>query len=124
MEANAPDLSDRCTELFCHLLNAHQIWNARILQKTPFGVNDRYSLAECMALNRENHKETLTFLEDGDLARKVDYTTSKGVQYSNSVQEILFHISNHTTHHRGQIIMEVRRNGIAPILSDYIFYKR
>lgn len=40
------------------------------------------------------------------------------------IQQILFHIANHFTHHRGQIISDLRQNGIEPRISDYIFYKR
>jgi uncharacterized damage-inducible protein DinB len=47
-----------------------------------------------------------------------------GDTYTNSVQEILFHIINHSTYHRGQIMAQLRESGLEAISTDYIFYKR
>jgi uncharacterized damage-inducible protein DinB len=46
------------------------------------------------------------------------------MEYINSIQQILFHVANHFSHHKGQIISDLRQSGIDPIVIDYIFYKR
>ncbi|QLH28398.1 MAG: hypothetical protein HWD63_02710 [Candidatus Parvibacillus calidus] len=39
------------------------------------------------------------------------------------MKDIIFHIINHSTYHRGQIAMEFRQSGLEPLNTDYIFYK-
>ena len=48
----------------------------------------------------------------------------KGNLFENKIDDILFHIINHSTYHRGQIMMLFRESGLEPIFSDYIFHKR
>ncbi|SOC80502.1 Uncharacterized damage-inducible protein DinB (forms a four-helix bundle) [Salinimicrobium sediminis] len=121
---NEGKLGERAIPLFSHLLNAQQIWNSRIMCEEPLGVHQVHPLMECRQLDRENFSKTLKILGMYELEQPVKYRNSGGEEYQNSVKEILFHIANHTTHHRGQIIYELRQQGIAPIVTDYIFYKR
>jgi uncharacterized damage-inducible protein DinB len=44
--------------------------------------------------------------------------------FSNTIKDILFHMINHSTHHRAQIAMDMRNNKLEPLPLDYIFYKR
>ena len=117
-------ISERTIPLFSHVINAHQIWNSRILGTKSLGVHDVHSLEKCKDLDYFNYKDTLKVLSEFDLQHKVAYENSKGHKFENSVQEILFHVSNHFTHHKGQVISDLRQNGIDPIVTDYIFYKR
>ncbi|PHN01159.1 DinB family protein [Flavilitoribacter nigricans] len=110
--------------MFCHCLNAHQIWNARILDGKPYGVQQLHEPDQCREIDTTNYAATLRIINEVPLDRPVEYQNSKGVKFRNSVQEILFHINNHHTHHRGQIVADFRRSGIAPLVTDYIFYKR
>lgn len=75
-------------------------------------------------IENENYRKSLELLDSKDLTEEISYENSKGEQYRNSVQEILIHIVNHSTYHRGQIAVEFRQKGIEPVVSDYIFYKR
>jgi len=110
--------------LFCHLLNAHQIWNARILGKTQLGVVQVHELSACRQLIADNHSNTLQILQSIDMEAEVVYQTSRGEAFHNKVRDILFHIGNHSTHHRAQIASQFRQAGLKPPVSDYIFYKR
>ena len=59
-----------------------------------------------------------------DFEKRIDYENSEGRLFNNTVQDILFHIINHSTHHRGQISTDFRQNGLEPLQLDYVFYKR
>lgn len=122
--ANESILSERTIPLVSHSINAHQIWNARIIGKQSVGVFQNHSLKECKLIDDENYNDTRGILNDRELDDKIVYTNSKGIEFSNSIQEILFHVVNHFSHHKGQIISDLRQIGIAPIVTDYIFYKR
>lgn len=122
--ANAGKINEKAVPLFSHIINGHQIWNSRILGKKSLGVHDVHPIDVCKALDDQNLADTLEILREFEPGTTIHYLTSGRVQFANSVQEILFHAANHCTHHRGQIIADLRRSGIEPIVTDYIFYKR
>jgi uncharacterized damage-inducible protein DinB len=121
---NAHKLPERTIPVFCHVLNAHQIWNARILEEEPLGVDQLHKLEKCKEIDDQNYRNTLKILDKRELDEKVNYQNSKGIEFQNSIQQILFHVANHFSHHKGQIISDIRQAGIDPIATDYIFYKR
>lgn len=121
----ADALPDKSYKLINHTLNAHEIWNARIKDLKPtVGVWDIREISELKAVNLQNYTNSLSILEEFDLAMPIGYKTSKGDGFENTVLDIFFHIINHSTYHRGQIATNCKENGIEPLLSDYIFYKR
>ncbi len=117
-------ISKRSIPLLSHCINAHQIWNSRILKTDPLGVFEEHSLEKCRTLDLSNFDDTITILSEIDFHKLIAYTNSKGHTYTNSVQDILFHIANHFTHHRGQLISDLRQHGMEPPVTDYIFYMR
>jgi len=124
LEENKAKLGDTIVPLFSHCLNAHHIWNTRIMGGEPYGVHEIHSLEICKELDRSNFENSLKILAGHDLKVVVTYKNSKGEAYQNSVQEILFQVINHHTHHKAQIMTRLRHNGIEPLVTDYIFYKR
>lgn len=117
-------LPERSIPLFNHMLNAHRIWNARIVGHPTIGVNDMHPLLEYKIIDADNYSRTLKIIDGFDLSQIITYKTSSGEEYFNSIRDILFQVANHTTHHRGQIISDFRQSGIPPLVTDYIFYKR
>lgn len=124
LQSNKDVLSQRTIPLFSHIINAHQIWNSRILGGDSFGVNDVHQLEECARYDQDNYLQSLKVLEGRDLKENISYMNSKGNAFENTIRDVLFHVINHTTHHRGQIISDLRQSGVAPPATDYIFYKR
>ncbi len=116
--------SEKVIFLFSHMINAHQIWNARILDQKTIDAFQVHSIDECAKINLENYAQSLKILKESDFDKIIFYKNSSGVTYHNSIRDICFHISNHHTYHRGQIMANLRKIGIEPIISDYIFYKR
>lgn len=117
-------ISKRTIPLFSHCLNAHQIWNARILKTDSFGVHQLHALKNCKDIDKTNYVDTLKIIDTFDFEETINYTNSKGDNFENTVQDILFHIANHFTHHKGQLISDLRQQEIEPPVTDYIFYKR
>ena len=98
------EVSPRTKSLFSHILNAHHIWNARILQKvTDYDVWQEHDIKDWADIHYEN---------------------SEGRLFTNTLKDMLFHIVNHSTNHRGQIAVEFKSNGVTPVSLDYIHYKR
>lgn len=117
--------TEKSLKLFNHILNSHQIWNNRIYPLNErFDVWGIHPVEELQTINKANYEHTLKILDKSDLNELINYSTTKGQVYTNSVRDILFHVINHSTYHRGQIAVEFRQNGIQPLSTDYIIYKR
>ncbi|GAB4395978.1 MAG: hypothetical protein OHK0053_08180 [Microscillaceae bacterium] len=122
---NQEKLLPETLPLFAHLINAHHIWDARLLGHTPeVKVFEVHPLLRCLQMDRDNYANTLKAMAQYEPNRVIDYQTSKGEPFCNTVRDILFHIVNHSTHHRAQIATQLRQAGIAPIATDYIFFRR
>lgn len=116
---------DKSIQLLNHLINAQQIWNERILNEpNTIGVWEIRALGNLKTINQKNYHQSLSILDTIALDKKIDYANSKGTVFSNTAQDILFHTINHATYHRAQIATDLKANGIEPINTDYIFYKR
>lgn len=121
----SPDkTSEKAVKFYNHILNAHQIWNNRIEpQQTVFAVWEIHPVKNCKDIDKANYEHSLLILDKFDLNDKISYN-AKGQTFTNSIRDILFHAINHSTYHRGQIATDFRQNGLAPLVTDYIFYKR
>src|SRR5690606_723584 len=117
--------SEKISLLACHTLNAHHIWNHRILGIAPaLKVWQELEIEDLHFINNENFEHSMEILQKKSLNKAINYTNSKGENFTNTVSEIFFHIINHTTYHRGQLMSLLKTKGVEPIVTDYIFYKR
>ena len=121
---NFQEVPEKSLKLINHLINAHQVWNARIDNETEFGVWQINVWSKISEINDENHAKTLKIIHEKSLENVIEYQNSKGQKFTNKIEDILFHIINHSTYHRAQIASDIRNCGIEPINTDYIFYKR
>ncbi|HLT71137.1 MAG TPA: DinB family protein [Cyclobacteriaceae bacterium] len=122
----SPDrIPEKSVKLFNHILNAHRVWNTRIKPgQEPFGVWDLHPAQDFKNIDQINYEQSLLILDNFDFNEMITYTTSKGQRFTNSIRDILFHVINHSTYHRGQIAADFRQNGLEPLVTDYVFYKR
>jgi len=117
--------SEKAVKLFNHILNAHHIWNHRIeFKPTRFGVWEMHALQDLKSMDQTNYEQTLQILDACDFQSTIHYVTSNGQPFSNTIRDILFHTVNHSTYHRGQIATAFKLNGLDPLATDYILFKR
>jgi uncharacterized damage-inducible protein DinB len=118
-------IADQSIRLLNHILNAHQIWNNRALSRHEFyGVWEIHHLSELKNIDVSNYQHSSDILAKVNLDTNVAYLTSTGTAFNNKLRDMLFHIINHSTYHRAQIATEFKENGLHPIASDYIHFKR
>lgn len=113
--------------LLSHLLNAQAVWLARIEErKSPVGVFDDHTLAECRALHESTSGRLLSLAASPpqDLVAVITYTNTQNEFFKTSLHDILTHVFNHGTYHRAQIARDLRQNGLEPINTDYITFVR
>lgn len=119
------NMPEKSLRLLNHTINAQEIWNARIEERLCNTlVWEVRPLDRLKQINENNYNNSIRILHDYDLNKQISYKNSKGQAFTNSVKDILFHIINHATYHRGQIASDCKAHGIEPLISDYIFYKR
>ena len=120
---NTPEKS---ISLFSHILNTHHRWNAKLTDKDPvyelFQIHDLKDWGDIHYENQRSSFEITSNIDDFD--ERIDYENSNGRLFTNTASDILFHIINHSTHHRGQIATDFRQNGLEPLQLDYVYYKR
>ncbi|MEH0157058.1 DinB family protein [Limibacter armeniacum] len=112
--------------LMSHIFNAHEVWVARIEGHSPtFGVWQLHSIHDFARINEHNYTNTQRILsQEGVLEQVIRYENSKGEVFENLARDILMHVINHSTYHRAQVASMLKKEGIMPPNSDYIFYKR
>ncbi|NML57382.1 DinB family protein [Chryseobacterium cheonjiense] len=121
---NLGKVDEKTISLINHTLNAQQIWNSRILGEQTFEVWQINPFETLEEINQRNFEKSIEIINNFDPDQKINYQNSRGADFENTVFEMLFQAINHSTYHRGQINSLLKQNGIDPILTDYIFYKR
>lgn len=116
----------RTVILFSHILNAHHVWNARILGKaSKFEIWQEHEIKDWADIHYENQRSSFEIVSNANnFDKRIDYENTEGRLFTNTLQDILFHIINHSTNHRGQIAVDFRSNGEDPIGFDYVYYRR
>ena len=119
-------VSERVIKLFSHVLNAHAIWVARITGQTPpYGVWEIHAVSYMTVIHEAAQRaaEQLWLAQDR-LEDTVRYTNTKGIAYESKVSDILLHIVNHATYHRGQVAQIMSAAGLPMPGSDYVIMLR
>ena len=121
--------NERARKWLCHVLAAEQMWITRLRGEDSSAVpvwTDR-SLDECaelLAQNASAYQQFLHGLSEADFEQAVSYKNTKGVSFSTSIRDILTHVANHGTYHRGHIATLMRAAGQEPINTDFITFTR
>ena len=109
--------------LMSHVLNAQHIWNARIRNRKPeFSTWDTHTYLEMKRLNELGYENSVEIMASLNPTTPINYQNQKGHNFTKTVQDVMLHIANHSTYHRGQVAMRLKELGLQPPASDYIFY--
>lgn len=114
-----------------HILVADRIWCWRLDGRgTPPDRLDRilyHDLAELRAARDAEDRRIRDYidgLEDAAFLGSLTYSNMSGTSFSQPLNQVLAHVFNHQTHHRGQAHGLISRfGGTAPEL-DFIYYIR
>lgn len=122
---NQDRVSTKAIQLISHIVNAHQIWNAKFIidNKQIFEAWAIHEPSELTRYEKLNFNKSLEILAAYELDDLIEWKTSSGVPYKNSVRDILFQIINHSNYHRAQIATEFKQRGLTPLVTDFIHYK-
>jgi uncharacterized damage-inducible protein DinB len=125
LEKHRTTIPEKTIKAISHILNAQHLWNHRIEgSPSTFKVWDIHPIHQLREINESLFEQSFRILEEQDFDRIVNYVNSQGESFSNTVKDILFHVVNHSTYHRGQVMLQLRESVQDAISTDYIFYKR
>lgn len=117
-------------DTLAHIMSAQWIWNERFHGRPTAGLpkSDQYTdLAILGERWAEVQRDLLGFvnkLSDADLERTFEYRDTKGNAHRNVYREVLQHLANHGTYHRGQVTTLLRQLGVKPVNTDLIVFYR
>jgi len=121
--------SERCVlNTLVHVFAADRSWLSRLTEGKPhpgFVSSADYLLAVLQnqwPILHERWKRWALDLTDEKAAAPLDYVDWNGVSHSQPVWQIVLHVVNHGTHHRGQVSGFLRALGHAPPPLDLLFY--
>jgi uncharacterized damage-inducible protein DinB len=109
-----------------HIYGADRIWLGRIQGQSPEWPKPQDY--PTVASLREMWLETLsTFpsvVQSLNPEQLISYKAFDGTPYSNKLGNIIRHVVNHGTYHRGQVTVMVRQLGEKAVTTDMIAYYR
>ena len=112
-------------KLFSHVLNAQHIWTKRVFkEEIEYDRFQMHSVGDFENIHLRNLEAMLQVFHTRDMEEPIIYTTSAAGSFTSSVSDILFHVVNHSTYHRGQIVSQFKLNDITPPVTDYVMLKR
>lgn len=121
---------ERAIAIFCHIQAARELWLSRVSELAGFpegGVFPIWPLEKALAKAQEMDELWRVFAARqtaASLSTHVRYTSTEGQAFESSVQEIMTHMVNHSSYHRGQIAQLVAHTGTRPADTDYIALTR
>ena len=113
-----------------HIVSADWIWLRRWAGVSPTAAPADWALASLAAIRArwedvETERSTvLSDLDDGTLGREVAYRNTAGVAFTSRMDEMLRHVVDHSTYHRGQVVTMLRQLGGTPPPTGLIVFYR
>lgn len=113
-----------------HIAGAEWAWLRRWHGESPGGMPPWASDTSLAAVRRElaatesARAAFLGSLTDADLSRPIEYRSFAGKTYVDPLANLVRHVTNHSTYHRGQVATMLRQLGKVPPSTDVIAYLR
>lgn len=114
-----------------HLWDAQAIWILRLKGESPNAWPSHSftgSLLEATEAVKASSDEYVRFcaeMKENETTNTITFHSLDGSAYHNTIAEILLHVMNHSTYHRGQLITMLRTAGFTAVGStDLIRYYR
>jgi uncharacterized damage-inducible protein DinB len=109
-----------------HVYAADRVWLRRVKGEPPAGFIDDSDrdLAVLQTAWPELLGRWREFLAAADPSARISYHDLKGNPYTTPLWQIVLHVVNHATHHRGQAAGMIRAMGHTPPPLDLIAYYR
>ncbi|WP_430734196.1 DinB family protein [Fodinisporobacter ferrooxydans] len=111
-----------------HIYSVDQTWLARIHGQhieriVPIVHDSLEQVQNCFSCLGDEIMSVLQTYGDHD-GKVIHYQNTKGDVFTNTLSEIIQHIVNHGTYHRGNVTSMLHQLGFTGVPTDYIVYLR
>jgi uncharacterized damage-inducible protein DinB len=110
-----------------HINSVNQVWLTRMQGGSPtsIDVQNISSIDDAEKVLVQMRQSFDLFLRnEKDISRNIFYKNTKGTVFQQTIFEIIQHLVNHGTYHRGNIAAMIRQSGYQGTSTDYITFLR
>ena len=113
-----------------HMLWAEWLWLERFKGVSPTTRMDESEFKDVVALRErwkalERHRESwLSALPPSGAGETVRYRTTEGKSHAAPLWQLVQHVTNHASYHRGQVVTLLRLLGARPAATDMVAWDR
>jgi uncharacterized damage-inducible protein DinB len=113
-----------------HVTSADWVWLSRLHGESPTAMPEAWKAYDHAQLRTQWQRvllgleEFVADLRESDLDRVLDYRRVNGQPGSSTIGQILRHVVNHATYHRGQVTTMLRQLGASAPTTDLIEFYR
>lgn len=113
-----------------HMYGAEWVWLSRWQGESPTTLPGAEDLTSLEAVREgwealwSDQRAFLAGLSPGDEMRTVRYRLFSGADDTRALGDLMRHVVNHATYHRGQLATLLRELGKTPPSTDYVRYLR
>jgi uncharacterized damage-inducible protein DinB len=114
--------------ILAHILWAEWLWLQRWQGDSPMHpfrgqeYGDLDGIAAQWAEVERGQDAWLDALTDAKLRERVSYENFAGERWTYSLEEMMLHLANHSTYHRGQVVTALRHLGQQPPATDFLVF--
>jgi uncharacterized damage-inducible protein DinB len=117
----------RCVlDTLAHIVFADRVWLKRVMGTAVPGAEAVPSEAVAVEWPRlwRQWADLAAGWTDAELAQVIEYPDLRGAARASTLEEMVMHVVNHATLHRGQVSGMLRQMGVAPPQTDLIVFYR
>lgn len=118
-------------EMVLHLYDAENIWWQRmkllehVAKPSDYFSGDMQELSITLLHQNKQWQDWIANANEHQLTHVFQYQNSKKQQFKQPVYQMLLHVFNHGTYHRGQLVNMLRQVGVEKIpATDFIVWSR
>jgi len=111
-----------------HVVSAQWIWLSRWKGESPKGMWSPADFPTPSSIREKSEalaKDLAAFAAEQtpeSVAKPLNYKNLKGEPMSYPLGQLMLHMANHSTYHRGQVTTLLRQLGAQPISTDFVLY--
>ena len=115
-------------ETLAHIAWAEWLWLERWQHRSPKqaalpDASDLEAIARAIEDVARGQQSFIEQISDDRLSERIAYINIKGERWEYTLAEMLQHVVNHSTYHRGQIVTLLRQVGATAVSStDFLLY--
>jgi uncharacterized damage-inducible protein DinB len=116
---------ERVRSLLAHLTAGKLMWIGRVRGgEVPAGLWPEWTVEESARRLRLIDREFVNLAGREEPQRMVQYENTQGAPYEMAAWDLMVHVVNHGTYHRGQLASALKNAGGVPAVTDYIAWAR